>query len=133
MIQTYTGELVVTTCAACGMTFGLEWAFERIRRDDHQRFFCPSGHPLVFHGRSDAEKANDAKEDAEREAQRLRDRLLKADADKVILRRQVAAQKGSATKLRQRIANGVCPCCTRHFANLQRHMDGQHPDYVTET
>jgi hypothetical protein len=38
----------------------------------------------------------------------------------------------SVTKLKQRVANGVCPCCHRSFVNLHRHMAGQHPDYTKE-
>lgn len=44
-------------------------------------------------------------------------------------RRAHAATKGQLTKTKKRIANGVCPCCNRSFANLERHMAGQHPDY----
>ena len=29
--------------------------------------------------------------------------------------------------------NSVCPYCSRHFANLERHMKGHHPAYVEQT
>lgn len=38
--------------------------------------------------------------------------------------------KGVVTRTRNRIANGVCPCCDRSFTNLQRHMASKHPDYA---
>jgi hypothetical protein len=48
--------------------------------------------------------------------------------------RRRRAAVGAKTKLEKRIKNGVCPCCTRLFTNLQRHMTTEHPDYaVAET
>lgn len=40
------------------------------------------------------------------------------------------AERGAKTKLKNRIAKGVCPCCNRSFQNLHRHMTSQHPDWV---
>jgi hypothetical protein len=33
------------------------------------------------------------------------------------------------TKLRKRVANGVCPCCKRKFSNVVLHMRQEHPEY----
>lgn len=46
--------------------------------------------------------------------------------------RSAIAYKGHATRLRKRAAAGVCPCCTRSFQNLQRHMASQHPTFSGE-
>jgi DNA-binding XRE family transcriptional regulator len=35
----------------------------------------------------------------------------------------------SYKKIRDRVKNGVCPCCNRTFENLARHMSTQHPDF----
>lgn len=45
---------------------------------------------------------------------------------------QESAKKANSkiAQMKKRTANGVCPCCTRSFTNLQRHMKSQHPDYV---
>lgn len=43
--------------------------------------------------------------------------------------RSLTAHKGHTTRLKNRIAAGVCPCCQRTFVNLARHMKGQHPNY----
>jgi hypothetical protein len=48
-------------------------------------------------------------------------------------RRSKAAYKGQLTKVRRKVANGSCPCCNRHFENLQRHMQTKHPEYVAES
>lgn len=44
-----------------------------------------------------------------------------------------AAARGQVTRLKRRAANGVCPCCTRTFADLKRHMANQHPDFTLES
>jgi hypothetical protein len=31
--------------------------------------------------------------------------------------------------LHRRVGNGVCPCCSRSFTNLKRHIRSKHPDY----
>ena len=56
----------------------------------------------------------------------LRDRLEGA-------RRSRAALKGQVTKIKRRVSKGICPCCRRNFANLKRHMEGQHPDWSEES
>lgn len=45
---------------------------------------------------------------------------------------QLRATKGVVTKFRRRVGNGVCPCCTRTFTNLSRHMTTNHPDFKAE-
>ena len=42
----------------------------------------------------------------------------------------LVAMRGVNTKLKKRVAAGVCPCCQRSFINLRRHMTTQHADYV---
>lgn len=44
--------------------------------------------------------------------------------------RSKLAIKGHLTRTKNRIANGVCPCCKRHFNNVERHMRSQHPEFA---
>jgi hypothetical protein len=46
------------------------------------------------------------------------------------LRKSRDGLRGVLVKTQRRVASGVCPCCTRSFQNLARHMDGEHPNYV---
>lgn len=41
----------------------------------------------------------------------------------------LSKEQASKARLKKRIKNGVCPCCTRSFTNVQRHMATKHPDY----
>lgn len=33
------------------------------------------------------------------------------------------------TRIKNRVKNGVCPCCNRTFENLARHMQAKHSDF----
>lgn len=40
--------------------------------------------------------------------------------------------KAAHTRTKNRIAKGVCPCCSRTFLDLQRHMQTKHPDFTKQ-
>lgn len=42
------------------------------------------------------------------------------------------AARGQVTRLKNRAAAGVCPCCNRTFHQLVRHMAAKHPDFAAE-
>lgn len=39
-------------------------------------------------------------------------------------------EKAAKTRLKKKVAAGLCPVCRRPFANLMRHMQGQHASYA---
>lgn len=119
----YTEQLVVEHCCSCGMAFAMPADYESRRRDDHRNFYCPAGHSQYYTGKSEAEKQRDRADWLERQ-------LANRDEDLRATRASLIATKGVLTKTRKRIAHGVCPCCKRTFANLERHMSNQHPDYT---
>jgi hypothetical protein len=121
-------ELTAVTCCNCGVVFGIEVSHQRRLRESGEWFHCPNGHRQHY-TESEADRLRKRLAAVERSrdwantsAQAARDQ---ADAE----RRSHAATKGQLTKARKRIAAGVCPCCTRTFQNLARHMAGQHPSY----
>ena len=88
------------------------------------------------------ERLVSAQTDAERErnrANRLQSQLDQQQArardlleERGQLERRLSAQRGVLTRVKNRIIKGVCPCCNRHFADLSRHMQTQHPDFASE-
>lgn len=116
--------LVLEECISCGVQFGVTVEFDRSRRSDKQRFYCPNGHGQAY-VESDADRLRKQLEAARARAAATADQL---EAE----RRAHAATKGQLTKTRKRVAGGVCPCCNRSFVNLGRHMAGQHPGYGKE-
>lgn len=119
IIETYN----VHCCATCGVHYALTGAYEDRRREDHARFYCPNGHGHSYPQKNEAEKER-------ARAERLERQLANRDEDLRSARASLTATKGQLTKTRKRVANGVCPCCNRSFANVQRHIAGQHPDYA---
>lgn len=113
--------LNVLHCADCGMPFAITEQFERRRREDHRNFYCPSGHVNVYRGKSEEQKAKERADYLERQ-------LANRDEDLRAARASLTATKGQLTRVRRRAENGVCPYCTRTFANVQRHIHSQHPD-----
>ena len=117
-------RLVSHQCKGCGIWFGMPEGFVANRKRDGQTWYCPNGHPWVWNN-TDAKKIADLESDVAR----LRDNAEFWKSREATAQRRVSAAKGQVTKIKNRIANGVCPCCNRHFANVERHMKNQHPDF----
>lgn len=110
-------------CCDCGVLFAMPSDMQRRRREDHKYFYCPAGHAQHYlAGFSEAEKL---RRDLDRERQ-VRE-AAEARAGKA---EQNLAQVARAhRKMRQRVMNGVCPCCNRSFGNLREHMKTEHADF----
>lgn len=127
---TYAGDtdLVVMTCAACGITYAVPL---RLQENAYKRgegkitWFCPNGHAQGYYGQSEADRLRD-----QLALQRGRAGRLAAERDQA----QASARgyKGAATRVRNRAKAGVCPCCNRTFKQLARHMKTQHPEFDPE-
>jgi hypothetical protein len=126
-------RLVHVRCCRCDVSFGLEQtSYDHLKRSS-QEFHCPYGHKQHFpQGKSEVEKMRDQL-DAER---RRRERAEQESAYQIDARntaeRSARAYKGQVTRLRNRAKAGVCPCCNRHFSQLERHMASQHPEFKVE-
>lgn len=121
----YTEQLVVEHCCDCGMAFAMAADFRIRRLNDHGWFYCPAGHRQHYTGKTEEQRQRER-------AERLERQLANRDEDLRATRASLIATKGVLTKTRKRVGNGVCPCCSRTFVDLQRHMDGQHPDYAEQ-
>ena len=122
MTQTCLVTLQLHECPSCGIVYGLTVDYEDRRRQDHETFYCPNGHNLSYKQESREEKLKRQLAYTSEDLARTQGRLL-------VTKRQKAAAKGQLTKTKRRVANGVCPCCNRTFADLAAHMHGQHPEY----
>ncbi len=130
--QTYTGTLAVIVCGNCGITFGLDESRQRELQRTHKSFYCPNGHYICYSGKSDADKlADERKRHARREVY-LSDQLGAAEADRDTLKFKVRAEKAAKTRIKNRVAKGVCPCCQRTFTSLGRHMKSKHPNFTEQ-
>ena len=121
---TWSTTLVPVTCCECGVLFGVPQDLDRYNLEQGPRrsFWCPNGHQQHY---------------SRSEVQRLKERLAAAEAretherdQRIAAERSASAYKGRVTRLKNRAAAGVCPCCNRSFENLRRHMASQHPDFT---
>ncbi len=125
-------KLRPVTCCACFVAFGISARQYEELVSTHQAFYCPAGHRQNFIGESDIEKLRKelAAETKRKESAIQREKWALEEAKQAELKRRAAV--GQSTKLRNRVGNGVCPCCNRTFANLQKHMCSKHPEFTKD-
>ena len=116
-------------CSECGIVyfFSEDWCGRA--SSEGKSWKCPNGHGQCF-GDSDADKLR-------RERDRLAQRIAQKDDEiqrqremRENTERQLSAQRGLVTRIKNRVGRGVCPCCNRSFENLHHHMKTQHPDFA---
>lgn len=125
-------ELTTVDCGKCGGTYAIQ---ERYRQNKYETGgswtcpYCKTG--WGYSGNSENEKLKRQLE-AERDAvvrERQKHDQTKAELRETESRRR--AEKAAKTRIKNRVAHGVCPCCNRTFKDLQAHMQTKHPDYAT--
>jgi hypothetical protein len=125
---TYVGKLVTTSCW-CGIHLAIPEDLYRIaRRNKGKAVWCPLGHEFIFSNTTEEQLAQARKEaaDARRREEATRSLLQHEE-------RSHAATRGHVTRKKKelsRVKAGICPCCTRHFVNLERHMATKHKGYT---
>lgn len=129
---TLTLDLRVIDCPTCGVVFALTEGYAERRQSDGRSFWCPNGHAGINYGKSTAERLRDDLERAQRTANREGQWRIQAEREAEAARRSTIAYKGHLTRIRRKIAAGVCPCCRRSFSNVQRHIAGRHPEFVAK-
>lgn len=123
-------DLEVKTCPACFVRYAMPTEMRVAKQADGTSFFCPNGHSLSFKD-NEHDRVRRERDRLKQDTARLEQDLAFQRRQKEAAERRASAAKGIATKLRNRAANGVCPCCSRSFENLHRHMQTKHPDFKT--
>ena len=129
LTDTYT---LITCCVRdCGFTFAVPQRWVRERQADHAWWYCPNGHNQHWPQKSAEDKLRDELEAQKRNNQWQRDMRLAAERDATTQRRKAAAARGQLTKIKNRVANGICPVagCKRSFIDVIDHLRTVHPDY----
>ena len=128
-------ELVKTTyiirsCGECGITYGVpKWFDDECHEQGANKIWCcPNGHKRVYRKSATQKLFQDLQREraGHDQTKASRDRWRKKEER---TGRRLSATRGIVTRIKNRISNGVCPCCNRSFKNLKRHMGSQHPDY----
>lgn len=123
-------HFVLEVCYKCRCQFAMPRAlYESAKQSSEISFHCPHGHAQVYReGETEADKLRRELERAQQSVAMWEDEWKAASAEAERERRQTAAYKGQVTRLKKRATAGLCPCCNRHFDNLQRHMATKHSD-----
>jgi hypothetical protein len=128
-LLTYTTTLSKLTCGACHIPFAIPRDLHERLRNTGDKFWCPNGHGISY-----AETENDRlRVKAEREERWRREAQAQVTHERdqrQAAERSASAYRGRVTRLKNRAAAGICPCCTRHFENVQRHMESKHPGFT---
>lgn len=133
-------EFVAETCLTCKVRFGMLAETMTSLRQSQRNFHCPWGHSMFYpQGPAEVDQLRLERDRLKQEAARLEDEKriawLTANDQReraAAAERRASAARGQVTKLRNRAAAGVCPCCNRTFVQLQRHMAAKHPTFKTE-
>lgn len=129
MIYEDIGELVVVRCW-CGVQHAIPDILRKAQieardRGSNKVVFCPLGHEYIARGESETKKLED-----QLVAERARHDQTKAELEHTEARRR--GEAAAKTRIKNRVSNGVCPCCKRSFANLAKHMTCKHPGYASK-
>ncbi|KKN75776.1 hypothetical protein LCGC14_0376520 [marine sediment metagenome] len=116
------------SCGECGGVYALTQRYLKEKREHGGYWTCPYCKCTWGYNKELSELAQ-TKERLEREQYYLANERSRHDQTRASLR----GHKAAKTRLKNRIANGVCPCCNRHFTNLNRHMTTMHPDFSEVT
>lgn len=136
-------SFVTITCWKCKVQYGMTDEFYRVAKQmaDNTTFYCPNGHGAAFSvGETDEDKMRRERDRAVQKLAEKDDELRRAWATanqqsefRKEAERKAAAARGQVAKIKKRASAGICPCCNRHFTQLERHMGSKHPDYLKET
>lgn len=122
----YTGRLTQLTCW-CSITFAVPETLAAQALHHGKTVHCPLGHTCVWK-QTEADRLRAQLDQANARARNVEERRRRAEADAQHERNRANGYKGQLTKVKKRIGRGVCPCCNRHFADVERHMANKHPD-----
>lgn len=126
--QQATDTLYVFNCSACGVLMGVPTQWDQARRQDLRSIFCPNGHTMSY--RESPKDVTIRQLTASRDYHRSDAARERQQAESA--KRSAAAARGVVTRIKKRIAKGVCPCCKRYFADVHRHIQGQHPEFQAD-
>ena len=121
-------ELFVEECCACGTPFAFPIdLYKRLQAAGTSgTFYCPRGHTQHYVNKPLEAQLAEAKNDAAY----YHNRLGEERKSHQHTTNRLNATRGVVTRIRKRVQAGICPCCNRKFAALERHMATKHPDYA---
>lgn len=123
---------VYSHCINCGIPYIIPETMWNEQKKDGGFHKCPNGHSQGWDkGNTDMDRLRRERDRLKQQAAQKDDEIIYEREQKEREKRKAAAARGQVTKMKNRAGNGVCPCCSRSFQNLHRHMKSKHPEYGT--
>jgi hypothetical protein len=124
----YTATLETLCCGSCSVVFAIPKNMHRRLKQDGEFFWCPNGDKIRY-----LDPENDK---LQRQIRQIRETNSSLSAtltherdQRKAAERQASARKGVITRMRGRLAKGVCAECEQEFPDLGAHMHDAHPDF----
>jgi hypothetical protein len=125
--------LVTIECGGCAMVFAVPRGFYDDCRNEGQSFRCPNPKckwPSQSYTESTVQRLEKQLAAEKRRAEYAVTARKWAEEQRDHAEARRRAAKGQVTKMKNRAAAGLCPCCRRHFENHERHMASKHPGFA---
>lgn len=113
-------------CIYCDFVFAVPKTADEKWQNNHTTFYCPKCRGNMHY--SDKPET----ERLEKDLAYYKSKNASLRESNEFYQNSARAYKGHHTRVKNRVKNGVCPCCNRTFKDLQRHMKSKHPDFQKE-
>lgn len=128
--------LIVWECPSegCGIVYGIPKEFADSLHANGGSYYCPNGHRLSWR-ETDADRLRKKLNAAERRAESSEQAARYQREQRLRIERSNIALRGHLTRMRRRIAAGVCPvpgCKRTGFTQTVRHIRAKHPEWCAE-
>lgn len=125
--QQHTVSVVLAeiNCGKCGGVYAISERYRQHKYDRGGTWHCPYCQTSWGYTESEVQRLERALE-AKRRREANLEAELKRSTDMLV------AQRAATTRMKNRVAKGVCPCCKRSFVDLRKHMACKHKDFAKE-
>lgn len=115
----------------CGHTIVFTDEHYKACKETGRTFHCTvCGNTRVFSGKNTVDQLRGELAAAKQREETERHLRQQAQSAERVIQDLLKKERASKARLKKRADHGVCPCCTRSFENVRRHLATKHPEYV---
>ena len=127
IVKDYILKFVIEECCECGIPFAISEHKYNELQESKNTFYCPNGHGQ-FYTKSSTSKLKEQIKRLKTENQWIHEACDRLSAQISQAKNDAKTAKSAKTRMLNRIKNGICPCCNRHFDNIHEHMKSKHKE-----
>jgi hypothetical protein len=128
---TFNVSLTTINCGECGGTYAINERYRKQKAENGGTWTCPYCKTRWGYIKSELDRVREQLQRTENQLQFTNDRKEYYRKESEHFRKSRDGLKGALTKVKLRIGKGTCPCCKRHFVNVERHMKIKHPTFAS--